>query len=235
MAKILAVETATKVCSIALIDGKEILGELSLNIPQVHVERLVIMINNLLDNLHLKHSDLDAIAVSNGPGSFTGLRIGLSVAKGIAFALNKKVIAVPTLDAIAFHLREFDNGKVVVPLLHARTEEFYYASFRLVDSKLEPLGDYKIAEAETIADEFETDAIFVGDGVEAFSKNEIVQRKFSFGSLKNLPASAREVALLAEQKFESGGFADLSSLVPLYIKDFVAVKGNPLNKPLEKI
>ncbi|MCL5737292.1 MAG: tRNA (adenosine(37)-N6)-threonylcarbamoyltransferase complex dimerization subunit type 1 TsaB [Bacteroidetes bacterium] len=235
MAKILAIETATRACSVALIDGEEILGELSLYVPRVHVERLVIMINNLLDNLHLKHSDLDAIAVSNGPGSFTGLRIGLSVAKGIAFALNKKIIAVPTLDAIAFRLREFDDGKVVAPLLHARAEEFYYASFKFVNSKLEPLGDYLIAEAGKIADEFDQDTIFVGDGAGTFFKNEIVRRKFVSGYRKGLAASAREVALLAAEKFERGEFADLRSLVPLYIKDFVAVKGNPLNKLLEKI
>lgn len=224
MSRILAIETATKVCSVALIDESVVLGETSLLIPRVHVERLVIMINNLLDDLRWRHSDLDAVAVSNGPGSFTGLRIGLSVAKGIAFALDKKVVAVPTLDAIAYSLRDFNEGNVIVPLLHARAEEFYYTSFQSSGLSLTALGDYRVARVENIVEEFDHHTIFVGEGVQGFSKYEVVKRKFDANSLKNLPASARQVALLASEKFEKGDFADLESSVPLYVKDFVAVK-----------
>ncbi|MFZ1082229.1 MAG: tRNA (adenosine(37)-N6)-threonylcarbamoyltransferase complex dimerization subunit type 1 TsaB [Candidatus Kryptoniota bacterium] len=249
MPGILAIETATKVCSIALMDGDEILGETSLNIPQVHVERLVVMINDMLGNLHLSYGDLDAVAVSNGPGSFTGLRIGLSVAKGIAFAEDKKLIAVPTLDAIAYGLRGFDAGKTIVPILHARAEEFYYASFKFKGEELALINDYRAAEAEDIAGEFsvgegnasgaESDTVFVGEGVLEFSKHvrmnplsKNVKRKFGEDSMKYMPASARQVAFLAGAKFGRSDFADVKYLVPLYIKDFVAVKGNPLNKLL---
>ncbi len=207
-----------------MIDDSGVLGETSLLIPRVHVERIVIMINNLLGDLRLSHSDLDAIAVSNGPGSFTGLRIGLSVAKGIAFALEKKVIAVPTLDAIAYSLVGLDNGNVIVPLLHARGEEFYYASFRFSGSKIERLRDYHVGPAENIAEESDPDVIFVGEGVQTFSTYEFVREKFNANSFKNIPASARQVALLGREKLARNDVADLRSLVPLYIKDFVALK-----------
>jgi tRNA threonylcarbamoyladenosine biosynthesis protein TsaB len=230
MARILAIETATKVCSVAVSEGGSILGESTLTVPQVHVERLVLMVNELLGNLRMKYGDLDAVGVSNGPGSFTGLRIGLSVAKGIAFARDKKVIAVPTLDAIARKLRFMEDGKVIVPILHARGEEFYYARFVIYDSALRREGDYSIADDEMIAEEFDADATFVGEGVGAFAGSERAMKKFGQDSMRDLPASAAETAVLAEDKFEKGEFAELSSLVPLYIKDFVAIKGNPLNK-----
>ena len=230
MGRILAIETATKVCSVALIEEGTVLGEATLNVPQVHVERLVISINELLANLHMDYAGLDAVAVSNGPGSFTGLRIGLSVAKGIAFGLDKKLIAVPTLDAIAFRLRHFVDGRVVVAVLHARSEEFYYAAYRIDGLTLHRLGAYAAAEADKIADEFDGKTIFVGEGAGAFAASEAARRKFAPECMKALPASASEVALLAEGKFKSGEFSDLRSLAPLYVKDFVAIKGNPLNK-----
>lgn len=230
MARILAIETATKVCSVALSDNGSVVAESTLNVPQVHVERLVICANDILANLHMNYTDLDAVAVSNGPGSFTGLRIGLSVAKGITFARDKKLIAVPTLDAIALRARDFSGGRVVVPLLHARAEEFYYAPFKIDGSRVNRLGKYGIAEAEEIADEFGEETLFVGEGVEAFSANDSSVGKFGTKSLKVLQASAREVAMLADDKFSRGDFSDVRSLAPLYIKDFVAIKGNPLNK-----
>jgi len=236
MTKILAVETSTKICSIALIEGNEISGEISLNVRHIHAERLVVMINNLLENLRLPYTDLDAVAVSNGPGSFTGLRIGLSVVKGIAFALEKKLIDVPTLDAIAYGMRSFCEGKTIVPILHARAEEFYYTSFKLDNEKFTRKKNYSSANAEDIAREFshghklgsENDTIFVGEGAQEFA------RKLSASSYHPtaifVPASAKNVGYLAMEKFKSGEFADVKSLVPLYIKDFVALKKNSYRK-----
>ncbi len=230
MAKILAIETATKICSIALIEDGFVLGESALNVPHVHVERLVVMINDMLTNLRLKYEDLDAAAVSNGPGSFTGLRIGLSVAKGIAFARDKKIIAVPTLDAIARGLSRLGEGRVIVPLLHARGEEFYYARYLISGTMPKRIGDFTIGEADEIAGEFDSETVFAGEGVGEFSKSDAARKKFGSDSMMDNPASARDVALIAKAMFINGEFSDLRSLVPLYIKDFVAIKGNPLNK-----
>ena len=230
MARILAIETATKICSVALSDNGSVFAESTLHVPQVHVERLVVCANEMMENVHLNYADLDAVAVSNGPGSFTGLRIGLSVAKGIVFALDKKLIAVPTLDAIALKARDFAGERVVVPLLHARAGEFYHASFKIGGSGLVRLEEYGIAEAAEIANKFDKETLFVGEGVGAFLSNGAVTGKFSRDSMRVMDASAREVAMLAIDRFSRGEFSDLRSLAPLYIKDFVAIKGNPLSK-----
>jgi tRNA threonylcarbamoyladenosine biosynthesis protein TsaB len=234
MERILAIESATRVCSVAVAEENGLLGETSLHIPQVHAERLVVMINDLLDNLGLSYHDLDAIAFSSGPGSFTGLRIGLSVAKGIAFGQDKKLVAVPTLEALARLIKDYlGSGEIVVPILHARSDEFYYASFVSENLEMKQESTAKIAKADTIASEFAEGAIFVGEGVVEFSKHEIVKGKFVH--LKNVAASAKEVAFIASEKFARGEFADLKTSVPMYIKDFIAIKGNPLRKLLEKI
>lgn len=227
---ILAIETATRVCSVAFARDGSILAETTLNVPQVHVERLVISINDMLANLHLGYADIDAVAVSNGPGSFTGLRIGLSVAKGIVFGQDEKLIAVPTLDAIALGAREFAGERQVVPLLHARAREFYYGTFSVGDSGVRKLSEYGISEADEIAARFNASTLFVGEGVGTFSTDESVAGKFGADSMRVLQASAREVAMIADDKFKRGEFSDLRTLAPLYIKDFVAIKGNPLNK-----
>jgi len=243
MQRILAVETATKVCSVAVIDEKEVLGEISLFVPQVHAERLMVMIDNLLDNLRLPYRDLCAVAVSIGPGSFTGLRIGLSVAKGIAFGQNKKLIAVPTLEAIAHSILIYsDNETMIVPILHARANEFYYSSFKLENSELKIMADYKVGGADDIAAEFSPESIFVGEGVVEFSGYESVKRKFAVTSMRNIPVSAKGVAMIGVEKFKRGEFADLKTSVPMYIKDFIAVRGKTFpaefhsgKKLLEKI
>lgn len=249
MQRILAIETATKVCSVAVAEEDMVIGETSLFAPRVHAERLVIIINNLLENLKLSYDDLDAVAVSIGPGSFTGLRIGLSVAKGIAFAQDKKLISVPTLEAIAHHVLTYDDSKkIIVPILHARADEFYYSIFKFEDGELKMKTEFRVAEADEIAEELSQESILVGEGVVEFSKlvlngvegHAAAERKFRSNQMRNIAASARDVATIALEKFKRDEFADLRNSVPMYIKDFVAVpkgtgKGNSFKKLLEKI
>lgn len=243
MGRILAIETATKVCSVAVAGDGAVLGETSLFVPHLHAERLVQMINSLLDSLSVTYANLDAVAVSMGPGSFTGLRIGLSVAKGIAFGQNKKLIMVPTLEAIAGSAARFaDIKQQIVAILHARAEEFYYSSFELDGSLLKTQTNVRVAEAEKIAEEFSSDVIFVGEGTEEFSRiimngteeHDTEKRRIGKNQLRNVPATAAAVAVIAGEKFNRGEFSDLRTSVPLYIKDFVAIKGNSLKKLLEK-
>ncbi len=222
--RILGIETATRICSAAIVSGQDVLAEASLNVQQVHVEKLVLVINQLLDNLHLRYNDVDGIAVSCGPGSFTGVRIGLSVAKGIAFAHSSRLLAVPTLDAIAGKTKSLVDDRTVVPLLHARGEEFYYSAYKLSGDGMQRLSGYNVAEGSSIAEEFEEGVLFAGEGVNTFSKIESVSLKFGASELKYVAASAAEVALIGAQKLTAGDYADLRTLVPLYIKDFVAVK-----------
>jgi len=233
--RLLAIETATRACSIAACDENGIMGEFTLTVPHIHAERLMPMINEMTSSLGLEIGQFDAVAVSNGPGSFTGLRIGLSVAKGIAFATDMKIIAVPTLDSLAYRYRNLRRDGKIVSLLHARGNEFYYCSYEFVNSTLGRSGEYMIGEAPEIAKEIPAGAVFVGEGAAQFRLTEIAKEKFGAGSFIDEPASAVEVALLGKEKFYRNEFGDVTTIVPLYIKDFVAVKRNPLNKLLERI
>ncbi len=241
MDTILAIETATRVCSVAVSSEGKILGETSIYVPQSHAERLVIIMDGLMAGLKLSYRELEAVAVSIGPGSFTGLRIGLSVAKGIAFGQHKKLIAVPTLEAIALGSGEFaGDEKPIVAILHARANEFYYSSFEWMDSELQTRSECRVAAASDLAAEFPQSTVFVGEGADEFSRCGGIADKFDARRFKPGEASAKEVALIATEKMRRGEFSDLRSLVPMYIKDFVAIprrmeKAVPHNKHLEKI
>lgn len=234
METILAIETATRVCSVAIASEGKVLGETSLFVPQSHAERLVIIMDNLIENLKLTYRDLEAVAVSIGPGSFTGLRIGLSVAKGVAYGQHKKLIAVPTLEAIALSSREIAVIEgAIVPILHARANEFYYSSFEWVDSQLKTTSECRVASATDIASEFPESTLFVGEGASEFYQCEGIAEKFGAQRFKPVPASANLVAQIATAKMRRNEFSDLGSLVPMYIKDFVAIPGK-MGKPVSE-
>ncbi|MGC8595862.1 MAG: tRNA (adenosine(37)-N6)-threonylcarbamoyltransferase complex dimerization subunit type 1 TsaB [Candidatus Kryptoniota bacterium] len=232
MPRILSIETATKICSAAIVENGHALADFTVVSKNVHVERLMPMIISIFENSHLKFSDIDAIAVSIGPGSFTGLRIGLSTAKGIAYALDKKIVAVPTLDAIAYRLRASWEGKKIFVVLHARTNEFYLGEYQLKGEKLVRIDEYKVASTSEILSLLTGDEVLTGEGAELLLKSGVTS-KLAPEELRS--ASALSVGLIGEEKFMQGEFAEIESVVPLYLKDFVAVRGNPLTKIQEKI
>ncbi len=130
---VLGIETATAVCAVALVDDDVVRAERRYEIPQAHSEKLMECVDDCLKSAGLILSSIDGIAISIGPGSFTGLRIGLSVAKGLAFAAGKPLVGVPTLEALALQPVRKDIGEaddVIVPMIDARRDEVYTAIFR---------------------------------------------------------------------------------------------------------
>jgi len=230
--KILAIETATRICSAAIVENGASLAEFTVSRKNIHVERLTPMILSLLDNSHLSFSDIDAVAVSIGPGSFTGLRIGLSTAKGIAYALDKKIVTVPTLDSIAYRLRSFANQKRIFVLLHARANEFYLGMYEVKEEKLTKLDESKVVSSSEILSMLKGDEVLTGEGSELLAETGVSLRL----APKDLRStSALSIGIIGEEKFLQGNFADTDSVVPMYLKDFIAVKGDPLTKIREKI
>lgn len=232
MPRILAIETATKVCSAAIVENGRLFAELVLDAKNVHVERLIPIVLSLLENSNLNFSDIDAIAVSIGPGSFTGLRIGLSTAKGIAYALDKKIVAVPTLDAIAYRIRSFAGDKKIFVLLHARANEFYLGVYDVRGDRLRLTEDYKVISLSEILSRLTGDEVLTGEGSELLLNSK--------ANIKIAPAelrltSAVSVGLIGEEKLLQGDFANVDSVAPFYLKDFIAIKGDPLTKIQEKI
>lgn len=217
MAKILCIETATTNCSIALgIDGEVLALKEDYNTNYSHAERLHLYIKDILDENKLSPEELDAFAVSKGPGSYTGLRIGVSAAKGLCFGLDRPLISVPTLQALALKV-DAEAGGVVVPMLDARRMEVYTAGFsdraQVFDTRamiLEPDSFKAYLDQGRVT--------FIGNGVAKF--REICSHENAFFMEEELP-SAKEMVVLAEEKFQQSIYENTAYFEPYYLKDFL--------------
>src|SRR6266498_5219241 len=163
--KLLAVESATLSGGAAILDGDRLLGEITLNIAITHSERLLSAVDRLLADCGLAPADLEGLAVSVGPGSFTGLRVGIATVKGLAMALGLPVAPVPTLDALASNLPFADAP--VCPLLDARKAEVYLSLYRWNEDRMERQWEYLALPPSAAAERLEPPVIVVGDGVAA--------------------------------------------------------------------
>ncbi|MEC4003183.1 tRNA (adenosine(37)-N6)-threonylcarbamoyltransferase complex dimerization subunit type 1 TsaB [Flavobacterium sp. SUN052] len=219
MGYILNIETATKNCSVAVAkDGITILCKEIAEQGYSHAERLHVFINEIVNEAKISLSDLDAIAVSQGPGSYTGLRIGVSAAKGLCYALEIPLIAIDTLQSLANKV--VANDGFVIPMIDARRMEVYSAIFNANKEKIREV------QAEVLTEEsFDTitgKVYFVGDSNE---KAKAILSKSNFIFLDDLVfPSANEMGLLSFQKFENKDFVDVAYFEPYYLKDFMFAK-----------
>ncbi len=217
MSVILCLETASTNCSVALgVNGDVISVKEDFSSSFSHAERLHIFIRDILAENNLELSGLDAIAISKGPGSYTGLRIGVSAAKGLCYSLNLPLISVSTLTSIAHQVT--DNG-FIVPMLDARRMEVYTAVFDENKNQIEKTTA-KILEPTSYLDQLEKGkTIFIGSGVAKFT--EICTHSNAVFIPEKLP-SAREMVHLANAKYQTGDFEDVAYFEPYYLKDFMA-------------
>ncbi|MBM2839071.1 MAG: Peptidase glycoprotease, partial [Deltaproteobacteria bacterium] len=163
---VIAIETATMVGSIAIVDAARVISEVTLNARATHSERLMATIDRLLSDSGLSIDDMDGIAVSIGPGSFTGLRIGLSAAKGLSYALGKPILGIPTLDALALNMT-FSNY-LICPIQDARKGEVYTALYRPGAKSPEKMTDDIALNPDVLAGMINEKTIFLGDGVNRY-------------------------------------------------------------------
>ena len=222
---ILQIDTATQVCSVALSrDGKTI-ARTDVDEPNVHASRLTLLISELMQSVDVSFGNLSAVAVSKGPGSYTGLRIGVSTAKGLCYALNLPLIAVDTLAAMAEGLVMSDGytalkDEQLFPMIDARRMEVYTATF---DQHLVEVSPPQAV----IIDEQSFDnlgagcrAVLFGSGADKFTGLfEQVEHVKVLTGFKN---SAANLSRFAHQDFLAGKFVDLAYFEPYYLKDFVA-------------
>jgi tRNA threonylcarbamoyladenosine biosynthesis protein TsaB len=164
--RLLGIETSTPVVSVAVGDEQRILGELTLNAEQKHMERLLPLIDFLLTSLGLNLEDIDGFAVTVGPGSFTSLRIGLATAKAFAHASGKPLVGVPTLDVLAAALKGCEG--IICPVLRARRQEIYTAFYVSTISGVKRLSSYLALDPEEMVarleGNLEAEITFVGEG-----------------------------------------------------------------------
>ncbi|MEN2284262.1 tRNA (adenosine(37)-N6)-threonylcarbamoyltransferase complex dimerization subunit type 1 TsaB [Algoriphagus sp. SE2] len=227
MALILSLETSTPVCSVALHDNGSLLGVKEIEVPGAHSERLIGLIDDLLNECQCNKNKLAAVAVSEGPGSYTGLRIGVSTAKGLAFALSIPLIGVSTLKALArgASSKVQPNSKIIA-LLDARRMEVYREIF---DHDLNSIAllDSEVIESTSFAKYLEEGyVLFIGDAVPKV-KEVITNDNAVFLEEK---ISATHIGEIGWTKFQKNEFENLAYFVPNYLKEFKVLKSkkNPL-------
>jgi tRNA threonylcarbamoyladenosine biosynthesis protein TsaB len=216
---ILNIETATKNCSVSLaINGKTILCKEVAEQGYSHAEKLHVFIEEILKESSIRATDLKAIAVSKGPGSYTGLRIGVSTAKGLCYALEIPLISVDTLQVMAKQV-SVENG-LIIPMIDARRMEVYSAVFDTKHSKIMEV-QAEVLTAESYS-EITEDIYIVGDCQEK-CKTVLTKDHFNFLPLVVFP-SANEMSGLSYDKFLKNDFEDVAYFEPFYLKDFLLSK-----------
>ncbi len=237
---ILSIETATELCGVALVDNQRCLGERIVVEKNIHSERLMVLVDEVLREAGVPVASLDGVAVSIGPGSFTGLRIGLSAAKGLAYARSLPILAVPTLDAIAYEAARVGrdssrpaDAELICAVVDAKRDEAYFAFY-------EPSGadDVRCISAHAIATVAEITSQFpagkrvfiAGDAAKKIAAAmDAASSDHGTGpaagpAVSDSPpvlCSPAAVGLLAERRFDDLLVRDFSELEPVYIRDFV--------------
>lgn len=217
--KVLGIDTSTSCGSVGLIDDDWILSEYLLNIPVTHSERLLGTIEHVLKEARLTVGDLDGWAVSLGPGSFTGLRIGVSAVKGLAFATQKPVAGVSTLDVLASQISS--TSYLICPMLDARKGEVYAAFYRYVErNELKRESAYWAIKPEDLVKKIQEPTLFIGDGVRAYG-NYLRSSLPSFALFSPDPLNVPHgsgVAKLGLELLRKGEPLDLAHFTPLYVR-----------------
>ena len=217
--KILGIDTSTSCGSVGLIDGDSVIAEYLLDIPTTHSESLLSSIEYVLEQSRCPIETLDGWAISLGPGSFTGLRIGVSTIKGLAFATEKPVAGVPTLDALASNLSP--TPYLICPILDARKGEVY-ASFYRYDDEDTPVrvSAYQAIRPEDLVKTIEEKTIFLGNGVTTYGdylRNALPTLAAFVPAPLNL-SHGSTVARLGLERIQRGEVLDLSTFTPIYIR-----------------
>lgn len=215
---VLGVETSSLDCGVALAEGGRVMGELLSATGEPASERLVQFIEVLLKQSDLGIDDLSGFAVSIGPGSFTGLRVGLSTIKGLCHSTSKPLVRVPTLDALAFAVPYCHY--VLCPMLDARRGEVYAAFYQTGSGELQRLTPYLALTPSELLKRVEEDTVFLGSGVDAYREQIVktLEAKAHFVTPNPPTARASSVAVIGAVKLLKGETEEPDGVEPLYLR-----------------
>lgn len=219
--KLLALDSSGMVASVAVLEDDVVLAEYSVNYKKTHSQTLLPMLDTVAQMIELDLSTVDAIALAAGPGSFTGLRIGSATAKGLGQALDKPLISVPTVDALACNI--YNTNKLICPIMDARRNQVYTGIYSWQDDELEVIREQDaigIVELIDILNTFEQEVIFLGDGVPVYRK--IIEEKMEY-PVCFAPAScnrqrAAAVGVLAQKYYKEGKVEAAAMHKPEYLR-----------------
>ncbi len=216
--KVLGVDTSTMTAGIGIVEEDEILVEVKFSVKITYSEILLSCIDQALRNAGLRMDDMDGFVISIGPGSFTGLRIGLSTLKGLSFATGKPLASVASLDALAY-LSLYCRYPVVT-MLDAKKNQVYAAIYETKDGELKRESDYLVIDVEELAKLISHRAVFVGPGAKLYQEKliELLGDKACFSLAEQSLPSGAIVALLGSKKLISGQSEDVTNLEPMYLR-----------------
>lgn len=222
--KILALETSTLMGSIAVVDDENLLCELTLHVKETHSSQLMPAIDYVLKTVELPPERLDGFAIALGPGSFTGLRIGLSTIKGLALAAGKPLVGISTLEAMAWSFPFCPD--LICPMIDARMKEVYAAWFTTRAGIVSRRSEDMVLSVSELLKDAEEEALFFGSGAEKYRRDirKILGKSAHFVSPEITGARASILGFLALDKLKRKEFADIDSLEPLYIRESQAIE-----------
>jgi tRNA threonylcarbamoyladenosine biosynthesis protein TsaB len=216
--RVLAMDTASRTCSVAVIEGQSILAEINERSGETHSRHLMKIVGHVLDLSRCSIHNLDGLAVTMGPGSFTGLRIGISTVKGLSFASGKPIVGISALDALAF---QFANPSILIAVwLDARKNEVYCSRYRCEKQTLKKIGEDRVLSPEHALDGIIGPCLFLGNGASKY--RDIIHKAVGdlayFGRPDQNAIRASAVGLLSVHKFEANQVENLDTFVPYYIR-----------------
>lgn len=217
---ILLIETATSICSVALSENGNVIAVKEVNERNIHASHITLFIQEVMQRAGKQFADLDAVAISKGPGSYTGLRIGVSSAKGLCYALDIPLIGVDTVEAMASGLiaqEMIPEGGLLIPMIDARRMEVYTGIFDRDLIQIEPVSA-KIVDEGSFVEYGDRELYFFGDGADKFKEMFADYRNIHFVDFAN---SATNLNVLALSKFLNDEKENLAYFEPFYLKDFL--------------
>lgn len=219
--KILGIDSSGLVVSVAVTQDGVLLGEYTTNFKKTHSQTLLPMLDELKNMIDLDLDSMDAIAVAGGPGSFTGLRIGSATAKGLGFALDKPIISVSTLEALAYNL--WGTQKRICPLMDARRNQTYTAIYRFEEDEMTEVVSPCAIDIEEILEKINTQEepiIFLGDGIPVFKDRikEICKVQYSFAPAHQNRQNAAALCARAEEYYNKGSWETAAQHRPEYLR-----------------
>ena len=230
--RLLSIDTSTRGCSVAIHNDGELLAAYELFTDKSSSAMLTTLIQNAVKDSGYTLNDLDAIVVAKGPGSYTGLRVGVSTAKGICYAIDKPLIAVNTLEAMFVQVKGYFGANILFcPMIDARRMEVYAAVFDSSGLIVEPTKAIILQENSFDELFMSGRVVFFGDGA-AKCRNLFSSQPNAVFINEEIRPSAKTVGLLAAKSFENSAFEDLASFEPYYLKDFMTPPSRKVNLPV---
>lgn len=219
--RLLALDSSGLVASVALVVDDTLIAEYTTNFKKTHSQTLLPMLDEIVKMTGIQLEEIDAIALAAGPGSFTGLRIGSATAKGLGLALKKPIVAVPTVDALAFNL--YGTNAMICPIMDARRSQVYTGLYEYVKNEFTVIEQQKVVTIDELLEEIikmDREVIFLGDGVEVHKDRiqEVLGEKASFAPAHVAKQRAGAVAVLGARYYAEGKIESASDHAPEYLR-----------------